>query len=217
MLRLIVLLLLLANGAFFAWSQGLLGAWGIAPVQQSEPQRLNQQIRPEALRITTSDEAGRITTVAAAPRAVECLLAGPLEEAQVARVRVSLGAWPAGSWVLEPTFEPARWIVYMGRYPDLANVNRKKAELRYIGISFEPLSNPALEPGLSLGGFTSEAAANEHLDALTQRGVRTARVVAERPELRGQLLRLPTVDEALRPRVEELKIALTGRSLRACR
>jgi hypothetical protein len=35
MLRLFVLLLLLANAAFFAWSQGLLMAWGIGPPQQS--------------------------------------------------------------------------------------------------------------------------------------------------------------------------------------
>ena len=51
MLRLTVLLLLLANAAYFAWSQGLLAPWGIAPAQQSEPQRLEQQIKPQAVRI----------------------------------------------------------------------------------------------------------------------------------------------------------------------
>lgn len=56
MLRVIFLLLILVNGLYFAWSQGLLSGLGWAPVQQSEPQRLGQQIRPEALRVLTAQE-----------------------------------------------------------------------------------------------------------------------------------------------------------------
>ena len=217
MLRLIVLLLLLANGAYFAWAQGLLAAWGVAPAQQSEPQRLAQQIRPEALRILSADEARRVEVATSAPKSAECLQAGPFEDAQVAPLRASLGALPAGSWILEPTVEPARWIVYMGKYPNIEAVNKKKAELRYLGVSFQALVNPALELGLALGGYKSEDEANEQLNQVSQRGVRTARVVVERPELRGQLLRFPTIDDTLRPRIDELRTALAGKPLRACR
>ena len=49
MLRFFVLVLLLANAAYYAWSQGLLLEWGLAPVSQSEPQRLAEQIRPEEI------------------------------------------------------------------------------------------------------------------------------------------------------------------------
>ena len=217
MLRLIVLLLLLANGAYFAWAQGLLAAWGVAPAQQSEPQRLAQQIRPEAVRILSADEARRTEVIATAPKAAECLQAGPLDDTQVAPLRANLGAWPAGSWTLDATVEPARWIVYMGKYPTIEAVNKKKGELRQLGVSFQTVVNPALELGLSLGGFKTENEANEQLDLLSQRGVRTARVVVERPELRGQLLKFPAVDEALRPRIDELKTLLAGKPLRACR
>ena len=217
LLRLIVLLLLLANGAYFAWVQGLLADWGLAPVQQSEPQRLAQQIRPEAVRILPSDEARRVEVAPVAPKPAECLQAGPLDDAQVAPLRASLGAWPAGSWALEQTVEPARWIVYMGKYPTIEAVNKKKAELRYLGVSFQEVVNPALELGLSLGGFKTEPEANDQLNLLSQRGVRTARVVVERPELRGQLLKFPTVDETLRARIDELKTMLAGKPLRACR
>jgi hypothetical protein len=214
-LRFIVLLLLLANGAFFAWSQGLLSAWGVAPAQQAEPQRVAQQVRPESLRILATDEVRRIEAAVARPP--ECLQAGPFEDAQLAALRPLLDGWPVASWALEPMVEPARWIVYMGKYPNADAVNRKKSELRQIGVSFEALSNPTLEPGLSLGGFVTEEAANSRLNALAERGVRTARVVVERPELRGQSLKLPAVDDALRPRLEELKTALAGKALRACR
>lgn len=218
MLRLVALVLLLANAGYFAWSQGLLLAWGYGPAQQSEPQRLTQQIRPEALRVLKSDEARRIEAQAAAvARPPECLQVATLDDAQVTALRPLLDAWPVGSWTLEPHIEPARWIVYMGKYATVEHVNRKKAELRQLGISFEELSNASLQPGLSLGGHLSEAGATRQLDTLAERGVRTARVVQERPEVKGQRLLLPAVDETLRARLDELKPALAGKTPRSCR
>ncbi len=217
MLRLIVLILVLANAAYFAWSQNLLAPWGLAPVQQSEPHRMAQQIKPQAVRILGADEVKRIEVAASGPKPVECLQAGPLEESQSAGLKQALEPWPAGAWSLEPVAEPARWIVYMGRYPSQESVNRKRAELRQLGVSFEPLSNASLEPGLSLGGYPTEAEANRQLEAAAQRGVRTAKVVQERAEVRGLLLKLPAVDDALRARLDELKAALNGKNLRSCR
>lgn len=145
MLRLAVLLLLLANAIYFAWSQGVLAPWGLAPAQQSEPQRLAQQIKPHAVRILGSEEASTLAAGVAGPgeRASECLQAGVFEAGQVAALRQLLEPWPAGSW----SFEPAQ----------------------------------------------------------------------ENTELRGQVLKLPAVDESLRPRLEELRPALAGKNLRPCR
>ena len=210
MLRLAVLVLLLGNGLYFAWSQGLLQSWGAAPTQQSEPQRLEQQIRPEARRADS----------AAAPvaRGPECLQAGLFDERQAVAVRQTLEPLlPPGSWSLDSGVEPPRWIIYMGKYLTPDAVNKKKAELRQIGVSFEGLSNAALEPGLSLGGFTSQGAAQQQLERLNQRGVRTARVIQEREEVRGQLLRLPQVDDTMRARLEEIRTVLNGKPLRSCR
>lgn len=215
MLRLTVLVLLLANGAYFAWSQGLLLAWGFGPVQQAEPQRLAQQVRPEALRIVSGAEARRLEATPAPPP--ECLQAGPIEDGAVDALRQALQSWPSGSWSLEPQVEPARWIVYMGKYASVENLNRKKAELRQLGVSFEPLANPALEPGLSLGGAATQQAATVQLERLAERGVRTARVTQERPEVRGQKLVLPALDDSLRARVDELRGPLNGKPLRGCR
>jgi len=215
MLRFVVLVLALANAVYFAWSQGLLASWGIAPTQQSEPQRLQQQIKPQALRVLPTEEAGRVEL--AAVKTAECLQAGPIEESQMPALRQVLDAWPTNSWTLEAAVEPPRWIVYMGKYPSAENVSRKKAELRQMGVSFEPLSNPALEPGLSLGGYSSQHEATQQLEALTQHGVHTAKVVQERPELRGQLLKLPLVDDLVRARLEDLKPVLGSKPLRPCR
>jgi hypothetical protein len=217
MLRLAVLILLLANAAYFAWSQSLLAPWGIAPAQQTEPQRMGQQIRPQLLRILSPDEARPMELTAAGLRSADCLQAGPLDDGQSASLKRALVPWPAGSWSLESAVEPARWIVYMGKYASAENAARKKAELRQLGVSFEALVDPALEPGLSLGGYASEAEAARQIDVLAQRGVRTARVVQERAEVRGLMLKLPALDETLRARLDELKAGLGGKSLHACR
>jgi hypothetical protein len=218
MLRLTVLLLLLANAVYYAWSHGFLAAAGLEPARQTEPHRLQQQIKPDALRIVPLDDARREPAAAImASRGAECLQAGLFEQAQVAGLRQALESWPAGSWSLESGVEPARWIVYMGKYLTVENVSRKKAELRQMGVSFEAVSDPVLEPGLSLGGFTTQAAATQHMDALAQRGIRTAKVVQERAEQRGEILRLAGVDDALRARLEDIRPALNGKNLRPCR
>jgi hypothetical protein len=220
MLRLLVLLLALANAGYYAWSQGALRDWGLGPGTSGEPQRLQQQIKPDAVRILPASEARRAApaTVAMAPTKTECLLAGPIGEAKLAGVKDALAPWPAGSWNLTPVVQPASWVVYMGKYAGVEQLARKKAELRQRGVlEFDDIQEPSLAPGISLGRFTSEADATKRLQALAQSGVHTARVLQEHPELQAQQLTLPAVDDALRPRVEALRPVLEGMKLRPCR
>jgi len=219
MLRFLVLLLVLLNAGYFAWSHGMLRAYGWAPAEQSEPQRLQQQIRPEAIRILPTEEARRAEQVALMPpKPPECLQAGLFDEAQTEAVRKVLEtALPAGAWSLETTVEPARWIVYMGKFPNAAALEKKRAELDKMKLKLQTLDNPELQLGLSLGRFETQAQAQASLNTLQRRGVRTARVVEERPETRQSLLRIPAADEALRPRLEELKPVLGDKTLRSCR
>ncbi len=222
MLRRLVLLIVLANGLYFAWTQGLLSELGYAPIQRTEPQRMQQQIRPESLRLQSAPDAQRTRdeTLASAPvaaTATECLQSPILDEAQTTALRARLEALPSGSWVLEPVNESARWMVYMGPYTAPDVLSKKQTELRQINVTFEVANTTPPGPGLSLGSFASSGAANQRLDALVQRGVRTARVLQERREQRGQVLRLPLVDEALRGRLGELQVALGDKVLGPCR
>lgn len=227
MLRLLVLLLALANAGYWAWSQGLLAPYGLAPAMQSEPQRMATQIRPEALHLLTADEARQLEnsstpgTSASAPAAAapapECLQAGLFNEPQTASLRTHLSAvLPAGSWQLESSVEPARWIVYMGKYGSEEALAKKRAELRQLGVPFRPVGSEALAPGLALASFASQADADAELARLATKGVRTAKVMQERTEARGQILRLAAVDTALRARLEAITPQLEGKALRPC-
>ena len=165
-----------------------------------------------------AEEARRVEAAAAyKPPPPECLEAGLFDDKQSAVLRRTLAEHLAvGSWSLQAAVQPPRWIVYMGKFASADAAAKKKAELKARGVAFEPLRNPVLEPGISLGGYDTQVGANQALKELVQKGVRTAKVVQEKPEQRGDLLRLPAVDEKLRPGVEGIKDALGGKALRVC-
>jgi hypothetical protein len=157
-------------------------------------------------------------TAAAAGKSIACLQAGPFEEAQASSLRTALAAvLPPGSWNLSNTAEPARWIVYMGKYASPEALAKKRAELASLNLLFEPVTDPALQWGVSFGGFATQAAADAALAGLSQRGVRTARVLQERAQPNSFMLRLPAADEALQARLSELQGALAGKALMACK
>jgi hypothetical protein len=216
MLRLLVLSLLLVNGLYFAWTEHVFP--GMGPEQQTEPQRMLRQIKPHALRLRTGQEALQLEASAASVHSATCLQAGPFDESRAASLRTALtSALPAGSWTLNAVTEPARWIVYMGKYASAEALAKKRSELASLNLRFEPLTDPLLQWGLSLGSFETQAAADAALARLSQRGVRTARVLQEQTPSRGVMLRLTAADEALQARLSELKSALNGKALAACK
>lgn len=146
----------------------------------------------------------------------ECLQAGPFDPAQADVWRKAAAALPANSWQLESTPVPGRWMIYMGRFEDTDMLAKKRLELRIRKVAFDRTNNPELEPGLSLGRFSTEEAAQRGLTNLSSRGVRTARVILERPDSEIFNLRLPLVDAALRTQLERLQPALAGKPLRSC-
>ena len=227
MLRLAVVLLLLANAGYYAWSQGLLRGWGLAPVDESEPQRMEQQIAPQNLRLLPQGGKGAASsaapagpaspaTAAAPAEPPACLQAGVFDARQADALRQAAAVLPEGSWTLEPTPITGRWMVYMGRFPDEEAVAKKRAELRTLKIPYDR-PGAALEPGLSLGRFSTEEAAQRGMALLANQGVRTARVVQERADAPGFMLRLPAVNDTLRTRLDTtLQPALAGKTLRPC-
>lgn len=228
MLRLAVVLLLLANAGYYAWAHGLLQGWGLGPASQTEPQRLEQQVAPHNLRLLTpdGDEPGTspatpapdaaATNGAAPDQPLVCLQAGIFDGRQAEALRQAAAQLPAGSWRLDAVPIPGRWMVYMGRLADEEAVAKKRAELRALKIPYDR-PGAALEPGLSLGRYSTAEGAQRALTQLTDQGVRKARVVQERGDNPNYTLRLPAVSEAQRAQAEAvLRPALAGKALRPC-
>jgi hypothetical protein len=210
MLRALVLVLVLANVVFFAWARGWLGT---SAHDEREPRRLEQQVRPGAVRVLAPRAA--TAALAATPACVE---AGPFGAAEVAAAEQALAAaLPPGAWTRVTRDRPGRWVVYMGRFPNVEGLERKRNELRQLQVNAAPLvGQPEYEPGLVLSSHGSRTAADEALDALVQRGVGGARVLTLATPATQVLLRIERGDPELRARALALQAPALGAGFSAC-
>lgn len=244
MLRVFVLLLVAANLGFWAWRNGWLdAAVGLPAHGDRDPARMARQLRPEVVQLARADASGaRAPTPAAAaatsPPALPgaspgasapasrpaatgaCLEAGPFSPAALVAAEAALvrAALPAGSWADLSTDKPGAWIVYMGRYPDAAQLAEKEEQLRrFPGLAFERVRGlPDLEPGLSLGRFDDRARADAALARLVERGVRSARVITVAAPSTTHMLRVEHADAVLEARLVALKAPALGAGFVRC-
>ncbi len=224
MLRAVTLVLLMANLAYYAWTQGYLADLGLAPVVQREPERLKAQVQPDMLRLLNGVDNGAADKAVASPVAgalaqpdVGCWQADGFtpDQAQALRTTMTGLGLEESLWEFTEVRASGRWIVYMGRYSE-EQIKKKKEELRELKIEFREVSPPGLGPGLALGTFPNEAAVAQGLKDLTRKGVRTARIAMERPEVVTMSLKLPALTTQQRNLVEGLGDVFAGKKLQAC-
>jgi hypothetical protein len=229
-LRIVVLLLLIANAVYFAWTSGWLTDMGMPPTQEREPERLKTQLDPGTLRLLNGPRPEQVTRSPAALSAAaeptpsappvpttSCWQASGFTLPQADALRNALGRAGLASdlWQLNEAKLAGRWVVFMGRYND-EQMAKKKAELRELKIEFREVNLPSTGPGLALGTFSSEEAVQQALRDVAKKGVRSARAAVERPELATLTLRLPSITTEQRSSVEALGEALAGKSLQSC-
>jgi hypothetical protein len=190
MLRLIVVLLLMANAAFYAWHRGWLDAvLGTTTQGQQDPQRRSQQVNPERLIVvgaqaldpdsafpasaadaarpvapsTTAEASSQAPAASSAPPQIDarCLEAGPFTVDESRQATAQMArVLPKGAWTTQAVAVPGLWLIYMGPYPDAETLERKQAELRRI----KPLSFEEVRSPSSLAmGFSLGRYGNENL------------------------------------------------------
>jgi len=246
-MRTLVLALLLANLAFFAWTQGWLAAAGLGPVTQREPQRLALQIHPEQVRVMplasapaahasappsapqpaasapqpAASAASAPAASAAAPERAVCRQIGPfgaMQTQELAQAQAALAKAGLQPEVIT-TPAPAQWMVLLGPYPSQEAMRAALDQIAQQGKVkvFAPVSGrPRYEPGISLGVFSTEAAAQEQLQIVTRQGVQGAKVVQRNAGLQRTVLRLPALDPQQLAALEGLSGRLDARLVKPC-
>ena len=203
MLRGLVLLFVLLNVALFFWIR----QDPHALQSEREPQRLEHQVSPDSIQVlpdvprpgasapvddaASAATSGSATTVPATAFArktsveLACAESDPLTPAQWTTLTQALARAGVPTSAIAERKLPARWMVYMGRYPDEQQWQHKADELRRLNLKFDRVTSPpGLDPGLSLGNFASADEATARLDELGRHGVHTARVVEAATTLR---------------------------------
>lgn len=229
MLRFALLVLLVANAGYLAWSQGWMATLGWTPEAQTEPYRLKQQVRPDVLSVVPTPPAAATPPPTAPsasatepdeeilPETTVCLQSESMDEAQSKKLQQVLqqSDLPSTSWEMQSSAISGRWMVYLGKFPNETALEKRRAELRTRKIDYDRVGG-SLEPGLSLGRFSSEDAATRELGQMLNQGVRGARVVQERAPQTLYALRLSHATAAQRSILQRLQPSMGGKALRAC-
>ena len=239
-MRGLLIALVVANLLVLAWSFDVLP--GVSRHREREPERLRQQVRPDAVQLITPTAASaalqaaatqRTSNLAATPgapaasaapgamnaSATVCLEAGPFAAGEVAAAERGLRElkWPSLEWIPQRSERGGSYIVYQGKYSDETVMARRRDDYRRQQIAAEEVRNsPDLQPGLQFGRYDSRAAADAAATQLTQQGVKGARVVTINMPVVVTLLRVERADGALAARLAQLNLPPAGSGFRPC-
>lgn len=210
-MRLFVLILLLANLAFYAWTQ-------YVPESSSpESQLVAQQINPESIRLLSAPQGA--ARKAESPKTVACMEWGGIGQDEIARAQDILMPLSPGAKVTErKTEEATGWWVFMPPQANRQGAVQKVDELKRLGIEeyFIVQEDPKFRFAISLGVFRSEEAARNRLEQLYGRGVRTARIGPRTTPVTRTALQLRDVLESAQPKVLELAKEFPGSAFKEC-
>ena len=211
-MRTLFLLLVLANVALYAWWR-----YG-APADAADPAPLSRQIEPEKLKVIAP---GDLPAVSAArkDKVGNCMEWGSFNAADVARAEQALEPLALGARLAQRRAEEVTaWWVYIPSQGNRQSALRKAAELKDLGVEqyFIVQDDGEHRWALSLGVFRSEDAAQAHLVALRDRGVRSARVGTRDTVVPKIWLQVKSVDAPLHARLKEIARQAAGTELRDC-
>lgn len=210
-MRVFLLLLLLLNVGFYAWSQH----W--ARPASGDSHLVEQQLNREAIRILTPEQvaAGRREPT----KLVACMEFGGFSSADAPRVEGQLATLALGTRLSQHRIdETAGWWVFMPPQGAREGAQKKVAELKRLGVEefFILQDDPKFQFAISLGVFRTEEAARARLEALRARGVRTAQVGPRAMAVQRVVYEIRAVDESTLARLAGLKAEFAGADLKEC-
>jgi len=227
-MKLLFLILLLADLALFAIQRGALGA---LPESGREPERVERQIEPDRIRVLSDDEARALRDKARQVAAVSipgvdlttgaaCVEFGDFAaEGNLGRIHDRLAALDLGERLATRNVEAPGWfMVYIPPLKSRAEVDRVVDDLRARGVKDMAVigDNTALRNGISLGSFRDPELAAKHLTEIEKLGVKGARV-AERPStITATRFRVSGVDMALAQKLAAIQKEFPRQKLMAC-
>ncbi len=168
-MRALFLLLVLANLLLFAWSKGYFGNADTG----REPQRLAQQLHPEKLKLISGTSATEEASTADVCKS----LAG-LRLAEGQKLMALLGQQIPGATakLIRPNVAEA-WDITIGPLATRPLAEAKMAELKKLNVTEAKLqANPAGDFSIFLGSDPKKAQAEQRLDGLAKKGIKSARI-----------------------------------------
>lgn len=211
-----------------------------------EPERLTRQIKPEAMIIkpeknnpapaspgskpsggSSSSDAPAAPASSAAPvvsavAAIKTICVQSKDNDAVTATKVNASfkdVLPTANVQTITSASGGLWMVYMGKYADIATATKKLAEVKQLKIpgDYALIRNTdGLQPGISLGAFRSKESANTRLQEVGKKGVKSARVVEVTAPKELSTFKLPELDASLREKLAQAISKAGGKALEDC-
>ena len=207
-MRIVFALLVVANLAFFGY------LWAGSSPAQREPAAMERQIEPEKIHLLTPEEAQ--AKIRAANRL--CIEWGAFLAADASRAQGDLAEIAQGAKITQRSVEePSAWWVYLPPLPTRPAANRRVAELKRLGFADTALmpDDSKTPLAISLGVFSSEAAAIRHQAALAKKNVKGVQILP-RDGVPKIYLQLRGAPDGARARMMEMKVGYPGSEVQDC-
>ena len=214
-MRSLFFLLVLANVVFYAWHAGYIGP-GNTP--KGEGERLTMQIAPEKIRLLDASEIKKFADAAKSRNNV-CFEWGTFPAQEADKAGEALAALNLGSRLQTRSVEEtAGWWVFLPPQGSKPNADKKVDELKALGVSdfFIVQEDGANKFAVSLGVFRTEEAAKNYLEAVSAKGVKTARSGERETRVQKTVFRLSGLDEAGGVKFDAIRKEFPGHETRDC-
>lgn len=208
-MRTVVLLLLAANLALFAYTE-------LDHMTEGEPGRQQKQLFPEKIKLLTPQQVVALGPAKAAQLANVCLEWGSFSDAEKASVLAALEPLQLGKQLSQRRVEStsAYWV-YVPPLPSKAAAERRVVELRAQGLNdFFILTEGAQKNAISLGVFKTEDAADKFLEMVKAQGVKNARSGTRTQTIQQTILVLRDPQPAQTEQLQRLRSDFAGSEVR---
>jgi len=206
-MRVILILLLLANAALFALTR-------LDKAAAGEPQRLTEQVQPDKIKLLTAREVAQLNPAKAAALADVCVEWGPLSDAEHRRALAEIAPLNLGTLLSQRRVESEAFLVTLNGFASRAAAERRAGELRARGVADVAVAERGGNVLLSLGVFRTEQAANGRADALAQAGITGTRVSSRTGGVVQTLIVVRDPPQQAMTRLRELVPAYPGTEIR---
>jgi len=208
-MRTAVLLLLLANLAFFAFSH-------VGGSDGGEAARLKQQVRPELIKLMTPPQVAALGPAKMAALADVCIEWGPFSDTDRSKALADLDSLQLGRLLSQRRVDlDSTYWVNVGPFTSRGAADRRLTELRSQGVS--DVSTVDIGRGqyaVSLGVYRTEQAANTRADALGRQGITGARVEPRQQLFTQTMLVVRDPQQPVVARIRDLQPQYSGSDLR---
>ena len=208
-MRLLVVLLLLANLAFFGHTQ-------LERMSEGEPGRIASQLHPEKLKLLRPSQVANLGPAKVAQLNNVCLEWGTFSDTERPAALAALEPLQPGRQLSQKRVEgTASFWVFIPALATRQLAERKVAELRALGVTdYYIVSDGPLRNAISLGIFKSEEAASKYHESIKPRGVNSARVGPRSQPIALTVLVLRDPQPAQTERIQQLKSDFPGSEVR---